>query len=140
MPGVRTLDNPAARLSSNASDERLLSATTDVRRDASRSDGGFGVRVVVAFVEAQMLGTPWTARTTQDNRVERARDEPLVVHVGPGDLGRKRHATTIRENVALDPALRAIRRVRAGQIPPFGAFTIALSSEAHVHWMPRRLS
>lgn len=87
-----------------------------------------------------MLGTPWTARTAQDNRIKRVSNEPLVVDVRARDLGRERHAPTIRKNVALDPSLGAIGRVRTGQVPPLGALTIALSSDAHFHWMPRRRS
>lgn len=140
MPGVGPLDNPAPWLSSNAPNERSLAPTTDVWRDAPRSDSRFYVSIIVALVEAQVFGASWATRTAQHNRVERVRDEPLVMDIRAGDLGRKRHATTIGEDVALDPPLCAIRRVRTGQVPPLGAFTIALSNEAHFHWMPRRLS
>jgi hypothetical protein len=133
VPGVRALDDPAPGLSSNASDERALASTTDVGRDAARSDGGLDIRVVVALVEAQMLGTSWAARAAEHNRVERVGDEPLVVDVRAGDLSGNRHATTICENVPLDAPLRAIGRVGTGQVPPLGAFTIALSSEDHFH-------
>jgi hypothetical protein len=140
VPRVRPLDDPTPRLSSNAPDERSLAPPTDVRRDAARSDGGLDIRVVVAFVEAQMLGTSWAPRTAEHNRVERIGDEPLVVDVRSGDLSRHRHATTLCEHVALDAPLRAIGRVGTGQIPPLGAFTMELSSEDHFHWIPRRRS
>jgi hypothetical protein len=140
VPRVRALDDPAPRLSSNAPDERWLAPTTDVRCDAARSDGGLDIRVVVAFVEAQMLGTPWTTRTAEHNRVERIGDEPLVVDVRARNLSCDRHSTPICEHVALDAPLGAIGRVGTRLVPPLGAFTIALSSEDHFHWIPRRLS
>ena len=87
-----------------------------------------------------MLGTSWAARTAEHNRVERFGDEPLVVNVRARDLGCNRDSATICEYVALDPPLGAISRVGTRQVPPFGAFTIALSSEDHFHWIPRRLS
>ena len=133
MPGVRPLDHPAPWLSSDAPDQRLLASTTDVWRDAPRSDGGLHVCIVVAFVEAEVLGTPWTARAAQDNCVKRLSHEPLVVNVRAGDLGRKRHASTVGQNVTLDPSFGAICRARTRQVPPLGALTIALSSEAHLH-------
>jgi len=79
-----------------------------------------------------MLGTSWAARTAEHNRVERIPDEPLVVDVRAGDLSRNRYATTICEHVALHAPLFAIGRVGTGQVPPLGAFTIALSSEDHM--------
>jgi hypothetical protein len=36
-----------------------------------------------------------------------------------------------RMSQGLHPAFRAIRRVRPGEVPPFGAFTEAVSSEFH---------
>lgn len=140
MPGVRSLDDPAPRFASNASNERRLSAAADMGRDAACSDGGLDIRVVVAFVEAQVLRAPWTARAAQHHRVKRLSHEPLVMHICAGDLARQRNAATVGKDVALDAALGAIRWIRTGQVPPLGALTIALSSDPHFHWIPRRLS
>lgn len=140
MPSVRALDDPAPRLSSNAPDQRLLAPTTDVWRDAARSSGCLDIRIVVALVEAKVLGTSWAARTAEHNRVEHIGNEPLVVDVRARDLSRNWHSTTICEHVALDAPLGAVRWVGTRQVPPLGAFTIALSSDDHFHWIPRRLS
>jgi len=137
VPGVGALHDPAARLPLNAPEERLLPPASDVRSDPAGSDGRFGVRVVVSLVEAEVLGATWTARRASDHRVERLADEPLVVDVGAGDLGGQRDTSTIGQDVALDTAFRAIRGVGASEVPPFGAFTRALSSEDHFHWIPR---
>jgi hypothetical protein len=120
VPSVRALDDPAPRLSSNAPDERSLAPTTDVRRDAARSDGGLDIRVVVTLVEAQMLGTSWAARTAEHNCVERIADQPFVVDVGAGDLSRNRHSATICEHVAFDAPLWRDRSGWDRSGPPFG--------------------
>lgn len=140
MPRARPFHDPAPRLSSNTPDERSLASTTDVRRDAARSDGHLDIRVVVALVEAQMLRTPWATGCAHDNCIERVSDKPLVVDVRARDLGREWYAPTIRKNVPLHPSFGAICRVRTCEIPPLGALTIALSSEPHLHWIPRRRS
>jgi len=72
-----------------------------------------------------------------DHGVERPGDEPLVVDVGTGDLGGQWDAATVRQDAAFDATSRAVRRIRTREAPPSGAFTKALSSEDHFHWMPR---
>lgn len=137
VPGVGALHHPPARLALNTPQERVLPATADVRCDPTGTDGRLGVLVVVALVEAEVLGPARAARGTSDHRVERLADEPLVVDVGAGDLGGQRDTPAVGQDVAFDAAFRAIRGVRASEVPPFGAFTMALSSDDHFHWMPR---
>ena len=137
VPGVGALHDPPARLALNAAQQRLLPAASDVRDDPAGSHGRLGVRVVVALVQAEVLGAAWAARRASDHRVEGLADEPLVVDVGAGDLGGQRDTPTVGQNVAFDAAFRPIRGVGASEVPPFGAFTMALSSEDHFHWMPR---
>ena len=81
-----------------------------------------------------------SARATgraHNHGVEGLGDEPLVMDVGAGDLGGQRDAAPVGQDVALDAAFRAVRGVGAGEVPPFGAFTMALSRGDHFHWMPR---
>lgn len=137
VPGVRSLDDPAPWLALDAAEQRLLATAPDVRCDPTRANGRLGVFVVVPFVEAQVLGAARAARRSQDNRIERLPDEPLVVDVRAGDLGGQRNAAAVGQDVAFDAAFRPIRGVRAREVPPFGAFAMALSSEDHFHWMPR---
>jgi hypothetical protein len=59
------------------------------------------------------------------------------VDVGSGDRHPKRHSAAIGEHVTLDTFFGSIRRVGTRQIPPFGAFTIALSRLPHCQSMPR---
>jgi hypothetical protein len=137
VPGVGALHHPTARLALHAAEQRFLAAAPDVRRDPASSNGSLCVGVVVAFVETEIQRPARAARRAHDHSVKRLGHEPLVVDVGAGDLGGQRNAAPVRQDVAFDAAFRAIRRVRAGEVPPFGAFTMALSSEDHFHWMPR---
>src|ERR1700690_2622452 len=55
VPAIGSFDDPAAGLSANAAHERRLSAASNVRDHATIADLALGVRVVVAFVEAESL-------------------------------------------------------------------------------------
>ena len=93
----------------------------------------YRVGVVVPLVETQVPGPPGAARRAHHHVVEDRADQPFVMHVRPGDAGGQWHPTPIREDVPFHAGFRAIRRIGAGLSPPFGAFTVALSSEVHVH-------
>ena len=140
VPTVRALDDPSPWFVVNTSKQRLLAASTDVRCDSAQSNGSFGVDVVVSLVEAQVLGTTRTPRPTQHDRVEHLRHQPFVVDVRRGDQHREGNAAPIREHMSFHPEFPAVRRIRPRVAPPFGAFAMALSSEAKSHLMPRRLS
>jgi hypothetical protein len=119
-------------------DGRLASgANWAAGRDPAGADGGLGVRVVVSLVETEVLGTARATRRAEDHRVEHLAHEPLVVDVGASDFCGQRNAPSVGQNVAFDATFRAVGRVGAREVPPFGAFTMALSSDDHFHWMPR---
>ena len=140
VPTVRPLDDPAPWESEHASEKRLLASTSNVRRDAAQAHGGFAVLVVVALVEAQVTWTPRSARSAQYARVEHSTNQPLVVHVRCGDHDRQRNSAPVGEHMPFYAEFPAIRRARPRVAPPLGALTMALSSEAKSHLMPRRLS
>ena len=129
--------SPRESRQSSAAEQRLLDPAPDVGRDPADPNGSLRVGVVVALVEAEEQRPTRAARRAHDHRVKRLGDEPLVVDVGARDLGGQRDASPVRQDVAFDAAFRAIRRVRASEAPPLGAFTMALSSEDQFHWMPR---
>lgn len=108
-----------------------------MRNDAAEYDFDLGVEIVIAFVEAQVLRTTRSARSANDDAVENLADEPFVVHVRAGDAHRQRYAAAIGQDVPFDALFRPIGRVGARVVPPFGAFTEALSRDVHFHWMPR---
>lgn len=140
VPCVRSLYDPSPRLAPSASDEGWLSAAADVRLDTAFTHGPFAVRVVIALVEADVVGTSRATRGTGCHRVERRAQQPLVMNVRAGDHGRKGHSSAVGQYVPLDAALRPVGWVGPGLVPPFGAFTMALSSEAHSQSIPRMSS
>jgi len=56
LPAVGSFDHPSAGLAANATHERGFSSTSNVRDHATISDLALGVRVVEAFVEAEIRG------------------------------------------------------------------------------------
>lgn len=140
VPAVRAFDDPAPRLAANAADHGRLSSTSDVRGDASSPNRRFGVGVVVALVQAEVLWPSWTARRFQHDGIECRANHPFVVDVGTRDKHGQRNSSSIRENVAFHAEFPAVRRVRTRVDPPFGALAMALSREAKSHSIPRRLS
>ena len=137
VPGVRALHHPPAGLALHAAEQRLLAAASDVRRDPAGADGRLRVFVVVPLVQAEVFGSARATRRAKNDSVERLAHEPFVVDVSAGDLGGQRNAAAVGQDLAFDAAFRAIRGIRAREVPPFGALAMALSSEDHFHWMPR---
>lgn len=127
VPGVRSLNDPTARFSANAPNERLLTATTNVRLNLATTHGALDVRVVVTLVETQVLWPTRAACSAQGDRVKHRSHQPFVVHVRCGNLQRNRHAPAIGQNMPFRAAFRTIGRVGTRMVPPFGAFTMALS-------------
>ena len=137
VPAVGSFDDPAPRLlASNGTGEGGLSPTPNVRPDATIARLAFGLLVVVPFVQAEVLWTSGPSRRTQRNRVERPADHMHVVDVGPGERHRQRDALAVGQDVAFCAEFCAIGRIGAREVPPFGALTLALSSDAQSHSMP----
>jgi len=95
VPRVGAFDDPSPRFSANASEQRMLSATTDVRDDSSTAHGSLRIGVVVAFVQAQVHGPTRTSRCAQDDSVESLGDQPLVMDVRARDLRGQGNAATV---------------------------------------------
>lgn len=137
VPAVGPLDDPSARPPANAADQGLLAAATDVWNDATCSGFVFRIGVVVPLVEAQVHRPARTSWRTDEDGVERGAHHPLVVHVRSCQGDRERNASAVGQNVAFAAEFCAIGRIRAGELPPLGAFTVALSREAHAQSIPR---
>lgn len=136
MPAVRALDDPTTRFAANAADHPLLTASADVRDAPALADLLLAVGVVVPFVEADVLGPPRPARRPEYAGVHGRADHPLVVDVGTGDGDRERNSAGVCQNVALGAEFPAIGGVGAREVPPFGAFTDALSIEHQLKSTP----
>jgi hypothetical protein len=133
VPAVGALDDPASRFSVNTAEQRLLASPTDVGNDSTPTYLLLAVGIVVAFVEAQVLGAPWA---TRDHGIQGLAHHPLIVNVRAGDRNRQRHAVGVGQDVALGAEPGTIGRVGAGEVPPFGALTLALSSEHQLRSTP----
>ena len=140
VPAIGSFDDPATGLSTNGTHERRFSAASNVRDYATIADLALGVRVVVAFVEAEILRATWPAWRAKHDSVEHRSGHPLVVDVRRGDLDGDRDAAPVRQNVAFCAEFCTIGRIGARVVPPFGAFTLALSSEHHFRSTPTRSS
>jgi hypothetical protein len=137
VPAIGSFDDPAPRLlAADGAGEGGLSPTPDMWPDAASASLPFGLVVVIPFVQAEILRTSGPSRCTQWNRVERPAYHVHVVDVGPGERHRQRDALAVGQDVAFGAEFCAIGRVGAREVPPFGALTLALSSDAQSHSMP----
>src|SRR5262249_54416061 len=85
--------------------------------------------VVVAFVEAAVLRTPWPAvACTHDDAIDGVERELHVGAVRAGDHDGDGHARPVRHYAAFRARFRAVGRVRTREVPPWGALTMAGSS------------
>ena len=136
VPAVRALDHPATRAPAPAR-AWPLAASSKMWLDAAHANRGFGIVVVVAFVEAEILRSTRAARRRDDHSIERRGDHPLVVDVRAGQRHGDRDSATVGEDVAFRAEFATIGRIWPRKIPPLGALTEALSSEAQAQSMPR---
>lgn len=137
VPAVRPLDDPSTRPTADAADQRLLAAAANVWNDATRSSFVLRIGVVVPLVEAQVHWPTRTSRRADEDGVERGAHHPFVVHVRARQGDGERHTSAVSQNVAFAAEFCAIGRIRAGELPPLGAFTVALSREVHAQSIPR---
>lgn len=137
MPAVGSLDDPTSGLlAPNRPGERGLSATPDVRPDPAITSLAFWLLVVVPLVQAQVLRTSGASRRPEWNRVERPSDHVHIVDVGTSQRHRQRDTLAVGQNVTFCAEFCSIGRIGPGEVPPFGALTLALSSDAQSHSMP----
>ena len=137
VPAVCSLDDPAAGLfATDGAGERAFSSTANVWCNVTLPGLTLGLLIVVPFVEADVVWSPSTIAPTENDGVERLADHVLVVDVGPRQRDAERDPISVGQDVALGTELCAIRRVGSGEFPPFGAFTEALSRDAHAQSMP----
>lgn len=138
VPAVGAFDDPATGLPVDASEEWRFTATPDVGDDSSAHNSPLDVPVVVALIETAVARPLSPPRRVLRGIVQRRDRHPHVVPVRSAQREPQRNSSTICQDVPLRPALGAVRRVRSRKSPPFGAFTVTLSSDAHVHEIPFR--
>ena len=144
LPAVAALDDPAASLETRVplSFFFLLAAGLDVRDVPAPRGRAADFRIIVTLVVAQMLVGPFLRRRSRDDQSVQCVIELLhVVPIGAGERDGQRDAVGVGERVSLGAQFAAIRRVRAGLIPPLtGADTVALSIDWNRQSRPWRSS
>ena len=145
LPTPGAFDDPAPRSAAvqRADEERRLTALAlapDVGHDAAAPHRPPAVGIIVALVQAEVLGAARATRRLEQHGVERALQAPFVVHVRRAQHGGQWDAAPVSQEVALGPLLRPVRGVRARGVPPFGALMSKASRADHFHWIPRRRS
>jgi hypothetical protein len=116
---------------------RCFSSVADVRYVAAFDGRSLYLRVVVSFVEAEVLWSPRRRlRPTGGYAIQGSDSCFHIMHVGFRDQNGKRGASLICEDMSLRAKLCPIRRIRTRGFPPKGAFTVRLSSDCHSHRMP----
>lgn len=137
MPTIRSLDHPASwLLAPDRSGEWRFASATDVWPYSSRAGFLFRLLVVVALVQADVLWPAWATWREKHDGVHRVPQHVLVVNVGARQRHRQRDPVRVGQNVAFGAEFCAIGRVWTGKVPPFGAFTLALSSEHQLKSRP----
>lgn len=136
VPGVCALDDPASGNTLHATKQGWLAPAADVWSNVALANIRLGVGVVVSLVEAEVLRAARSARTPNGDGVERGCHLPFIMDVRASDREPDRDPPSVSQNVPLAPHLRTVGWVGASEVPPFGAFTEALSREHQSHAIP----
>ena len=134
-PCQGALDHPSVAAQALAA---LDAAPGDPGNDGALAQGTPAVGEIVALVSVQFGGTTsWPAGALPDGRhgIDQRLQELAVVPIGGGDRQGEWDAIGIDENVALEPRLAAVGRVRPGLLTPLFAGTDALSTAARSQLM-----
>jgi len=137
VPAVRALNDPTAWSAARAAYEWRFSSSANVWDDATVANRLLAVNVVIPLVQAEVCWTAGATSSAYQDGVEGRAHHPLVVHVCSRECDSHGNTSAIGQNVAFCAAFSAIGRIGAREVPPFGAFTMAPSSEAHSQSMPR---
>jgi hypothetical protein len=144
VPAVGALDDPAAGLETRIALALLLflPARLDVRDVAPTQRRATQLRVIVAFVTAQMLARLLLRRWPRHHhRIQRGAELFHVVPVGARERSGQGDAVGVREVVPLGAQLAPVGGISPGLVPPFtGAETVAESSDWKRQSMPRSSS
>jgi len=136
VPTVGALDNPASWFSPNATHQRRLASAPNVRLHVTVAGLLLAVLVVVTLVQAKMLGQQRPAAVLKGDGVQRGTDHPFVVGVGAGQRDGQGNTVPVGQNMPFGAEFSAIGGIGARDVPPLGAFTEALSSDAHSRSSP----
>src|SRR5690606_11188727 len=96
MPRVRSLHYPASCFSVEDAKKRRLSPATDVGSNSSEPHLVLGIRVVVSFVQAQVLGPNRDSFSRQRDCIKNLAHHPFVMDVSACQKDRERDSSAVR--------------------------------------------
>ena len=144
VPAVGSFYDPATGFESRVVLAFLffLSARLDMRCVPATRCRATQLRIVIAFVTAQMLARLLFGRRSLNNdRIQRHPESLHVVPVGAREGDRQRDAVGIGKIVPLGAQFAPVGRVFSGLVPPLtGADTVAESSDWNRQSIPLRSS
>jgi len=126
-PGESSLHHPTMPSETLAA---VDTASCDTRDDATVAAGPAAARKIVGFVGVQLgrsSARPAPALADRRHGIEHRLQHPAVVDVGRGQGKGEGNPAGIDEKVALAARLAAIGRIRAGELAPLFAGTLAPS-------------
>ena len=88
-------------------------------------------RVIVPFVETQVLFLLIRFGPVDHNRFDRCLQELRIMNVGPGNDNTQGTTIALNDQAALGTVLRTIRRVFPDFVPPKRALPMAASALCH---------
>jgi len=139
VPGASALDDPAARWMRwrSVRCHFLFSAPADVGTVRPLAGPGLNLRIVVAFVQTQMLRmvAPW-CRPRHDEPVHGGQSCFHVMAIRGGNHHCQWRTALVGQDVALRTRFPTVRRVRTRRRPPKGALIVILSSDWKCHLIP----
>jgi len=144
VPAVGALDNPTPRLESRIRLTLLffLAARFDVSDVSSTFGRPAQLRIVVAFVAAQMLARLFLGRRSRDGHgIQRRTEHFHVVPVGARECRGQWYPVGVGKVVPLGAQFTAIGGVFSSLVPPLtGAEIVAESSDWKLQSIPLRSS
>lgn len=122
QPSEGALNNPTAGRElgftrNRAAFKQGFVATTtmfDMGHIAFLLDKVVDISKIIAFVQAQVLCDALRVRARHDNRKDDLIDQPLVMNVRAGNIGRQRRTTAIDQNMDFAAAFATVNRTFAG--------------------------
>jgi hypothetical protein len=137
VPAVGALDDPATGYALVPAHQWRLPTTPGVADDAPTPQAIIHDLVVVALIEAAILrASSLGSGRIGRGPIDRWHCHPHIGHICSAEREPEWDPAPVCEDVPLRPTLGAICGVRAREVPPFGALTMALSREVQFHPMP----
>lgn len=140
MPTVGAFYHPTSRSVGSSTSQGWLATPTNMWSHTALSNSSNDVLVIVTLIETQVARAPRATWCPKYDMVECRTHHPLVVEICARNQRSQWHPTSIGQNMSFDASFGSVGWIRASEVPPLGALTIAVSSEAHANSTPQSSS